>query len=220
MIGVFGGTFDPVHLGHLRPALELMEELSLDRVAWIPCGQPPHRVEPVASPEQRLRMLDAAVEGVPGFYTDQRELRRQGPSYMVDTLESLRQELVHERLCLLLGMDAFLGFTAWHQWRRILDLAHIVVAERPGWERPQQGALAEVVAQRTTERVQDLRTGFAGRVLFRAVTQLEISATEIRARVAAGHSARFLVPDRVREVIEQDNIYGAAAIRADRQGEN
>lgn len=220
MIGVFGGTFDPVHLGHLRPALELTEALGLDRVAWIPCRQPPHRGQPVASPEQRLRMLQAAVEGVPGFHTDQRELRRQGPSYMVDTLESLRQELVREPLCLLLGMDAFLGLSGWHEWRRILDLAHIVVAERPGWERPQRGALAGLVAERVTERVEDLRARPAGRILFRAVTRLEISATEIRTRVAAGHSARFLVPERVREIIEQENIYSAAGIPADRQGEN
>lgn len=207
MIGIFGGTFDPIHFGHLRPALELLQTLQLGQVRFIPCRVPPHRELPGASSEQRLRMVRAAVAGVEGFQVDERELRRPGPSFMFDTLASLRSELPDERLCLLLGMDALLGFQRWHRWREILDLAHLVGAHRPGWAPPRDGAVAELIAERGATGVETLRQRAAGSILLQPVTQLEISATVVRSLLAAGGSAKFLLPDSVCELIERESIY-------------
>lgn len=207
MIGIFGGTFDPIHFGHLRPALELAQALSLAEVRFVPARVPPHRGAPVASPEQRLQMVRLALEGVEGFRVDERELRRDGPSYMVDTLASLRQELPESRLCLLVGMDAFLGLPGWHEWRRLLELAHIAVAHRPGWAPPAEGPLAELLAQRRTGEPRNLGLQPAGLVVLQPVTQLEISSTAIRAMIGEGHSPRFLMPEAVSRWIEAEGLY-------------
>jgi nicotinate-nucleotide adenylyltransferase len=139
-MGILGGTFDPVHYGHLRTAYELMEAVDFAEVRFLPAGIPPHRDAPHADAPTRLAMVRAAIEGEPRFIVDDRELRREGPSYSVDTLLDLRAEHPHRSLCLMVGMDAFLGLPQWHQWRRILQLAHIVVAHRPGWRGPDRGA--------------------------------------------------------------------------------
>ncbi|MDH5254295.1 MAG: nicotinate-nucleotide adenylyltransferase [Gammaproteobacteria bacterium] len=206
-IGVFGGTFDPVHVGHLRTAHELMTALGLAEVRFVPCRLPPHRPPAVAPEALRLRMLEAALEGLPGFRVDGRELRRPGLSYMVDTLASLRQEIGDRPLCLLLGLDAFLGLPTWHRWRDILDLAHIVVARRPGVAQPLEGEAGDLLQSRGTTQPADLARAPAGRVLLRDVTQLEISSSAIRALVAAGGDPRFLVPDAVLELIAKTHIY-------------
>ncbi len=207
MIGIFGGTFDPVHFGHLRPALELREALALDEVRMIPCRQPPHRGNPAATPAQRLRMLRAGVGNTPGLCIDERELERDGPSYMVDTLASLRRELGDTRLCLMLGMDALAGFTAWHDWSGILELAHLVVAYRPGCDVPDSGEVGQLVRARRAQSAADLRQDAAGRILFQPVTQMDISASGIREILAAGRSPRFLVPEAVLEIIEAEGLY-------------
>lgn len=207
MIGVFGGTFDPIHFGHLRPALELLHTLQLDEVRFIPCREPPHRKQPGASPQQRLQMVETAVASVDGFRVDTRELRRAGPSYMFDTLASLRSELPQERFCLLLGMDALLGFQRWHRWRDILELAHLVGALRPGWAPPRDGPLADLLLTRGAPDVDALRQRGAGLILLQPVTQLEISATALRSLIGAGGSPRFLLPDAVGELIERESIY-------------
>lgn len=207
MIGVFGGTFDPIHFGHLRPAFELLQRLRLDEVRFIPCRNPPHRETPGASAEQRLRMVRLALEGVAGFRIDTRELQREGTSFMFDTLASLRAELPDARFCLLLGMDALLGFQRWHRWREILESAHLVGAHRPGWVPPREGELAELIQARHAANVAELEASPAGMVLLQPVTQLEISATAVRSMIAAGASARFLLPDAVCELIDREAIY-------------
>ncbi len=206
-IGVFGGTFDPVHVGHLRTAHELMTALGLAEVRFVPCRLPPHRPPAVAPEALRLRMLEAALEGLPGFRVDGRELRRPGLSYMVDTLSSLREESGDRPLCLLLGLDAFLGLPTWHRWRDIPDLAHIVVARRPGVGLPMDGEAGQLLQSRATASASDLASAPAGRVLLRDVTQLEISSSAIRALVAGGGDPRFLVPDAVLELIAKTHIY-------------
>lgn len=206
-IGVFGGTFDPIHVGHLRTAHELMTALGLAEVRFVPCRLPPHRPPAVAPEALRLRMLEAALEGLPGFRVDPRELRRPGLSYMVDTLTSLRDEVGDRPLCLLLGLDAFLGLPTWHRWRDIADLAHIVVARRPGVVQPMEGEAGELLQARGTTSASDLARAPAGRVLLRDVTQLEISSSAIRALVAGGGDPRFLVPDAVLELIAKTHIY-------------
>ncbi len=139
MIGLFGGTFDPIHYGHLRPLWEVKEALKFDQLRLIPSFIPPHRGKPGASAKQRLEMLRLAVADVPDYEVDERELQRGGPSYTVETLQSLRNELGDQPLCWVMGLDAFLGLASWYQWRRITELAHIVVTQRPGSQHPTQG---------------------------------------------------------------------------------
>ncbi len=163
-IGLFGGTFDPIHYGHLRTSFELWQALRLAQVRFLPTGSPPHRESPLAAPELRLEMVRAAVADEKAFVVDDREMRRTGVSYSVDTLLDLRREFPDRSLCLLLGMDAFLGMPNWHRWREIFDLAHVVVAHRPGWKAPITGPLGEVMVDRGTGSVLELHVARAGRV--------------------------------------------------------
>lgn len=206
-MGVFGGTFDPIHYGHLRTAFEMLQALRFDEVRFVPCGDPPHRGTTFANAALRLRMVEVAISGQKGFSSDDREIRRDGPSYTIDTLVSLRTEFPQRPLGLILGMDAFLGLPNWHRWDEILDVAHIVVAHRPGWRAPDIGPLGELLSEYGTHRVADLHSAPQGRIHIHAVTQLEISSTEIRDLVAAERDPRFLMPDAVRNVIEESDVY-------------
>jgi nicotinate-nucleotide adenylyltransferase len=206
-IGVFGGTFDPIHYGHLRTAFEMLQALRFDQVRFIPCGDPPHRGATYASAGQRLEMVRVAVGGLPGFVVDDRELQRDGPSYSIDTLLMLRGEFPLRSLSLIVGMDAFLGLPTWHRWREILDVAHIIVAHRPGWRAPDIGPLGDMLTECGTHRISDLHEQTHGCVHIHAVTQLEISSTEIRELVEAGRDPRFLMPDAVRDVIAASKCY-------------
>ncbi|NOX93504.1 MAG: nicotinate-nucleotide adenylyltransferase [Gammaproteobacteria bacterium] len=215
MIGIFGGTFDPVHFGHLRPALDVKQALGLDEMRMIPAFQPPHRAQPVANPGQRLTMLRAAVGGEPDLQVDNREMLREGESFMVDTLASLRNESGDEPLCLILGADAFLKLDEWHHWQEIPELAHIVVTHRPGWQLDMNVASPELQALWRERQVTDgarLAASQAGRIILQAVTPLEISATQVRALVAAGKSPRYLLPDAVWNLIRMHGLYGFSAI--------
>lgn len=211
-VGLFGGTFDPVHYGHLRPALEILEALALDRLLFIPAREPPHRGPPLATPAQRLAMLRLAVADQPGFVIDERELARPGPSYSVDTLRSLRAELGPDLpLCLIVGLDAFLGLGSWHRWEEIPTLANLVVAHRPGWrlepgERGSEGALSWLRGHQLTEP-RLLHERPAGGVWLQPVTPLDISATGIRAHVGRGSSPRYLLPDPVWRYIQEQGLY-------------
>jgi len=207
-IGVFGGTFDPIHYGHLRTAFEMLQALRFDEIRFIPCGDPPHRGETYADAAHRFEMVQVAVAGQAGFVVDDRELQRDGPSYSIDTLLTLREEFPQRSLGLILGMDAFLGLPRWHRWREILDVAHIIVAHRPGWRAPDIGPLGEMLSDSGTHRIKDLHDQTQGCVHIHAVTQLEISSTEIRELVEAGRDPRFLMPDAVRGVIAASKCYG------------
>ena len=185
-IGLFGGTFDPIHFGHLRTAFELLQALKLAQVRFLPTGDPPHREAPLANAPLRLEMVRAAVQGQSGFGVDDREIRREGVSYTVDTLTELRQENALRSLCVLLGMDAFLGMPTWHRWREIFELCHVIVAHRPGWKAPTTGPLGEVMVDRGTGSVRDLHASPAGRIYVHGVTQLEIASTDLRALIMSG----------------------------------
>ena len=206
-IGVFGGTFDPIHYGHLRSAFEMLQALEFEQVKFIPCGDPPHRGVTFANAQQRFELVELAIAGQDGFFADARELQRDGPSYTVDTLAMLREEFPDRSLGLIVGMDAFLGLPEWHRWDEILDLAHIVVAHRPGWKAPDIGPLGELITEHGTHRVDDLHVETHGRLHIHAVTQLEIASTEIRDLIAAGRDPRFLMPDAVRDAIERMKLY-------------
>ena len=206
MIGVLGGTFDPIHFGHLRPALEVHESLGLQKLLFIPSHVPPHRGAPAAAAGHRLAMVERAIAGVPGFRVDSRELDRSGPSYTVDTLRALRGEIGAERpLLLIMGLDAFAGLGTWHRWREIPTLAHVVVAHRPGSTMPEDAAYLDLAP--ATESRSALADKASGLVSFQSVTQLDISATDIRERLGAGRSPRYLLPDSVWHYITEHHLY-------------
>jgi len=207
MIGILGGTFDPVHFGHLRPALEVQEALALREVRLIPCHVPPHRAEPHASAAQRVAMLEAAVQAHPALRIDTRELQRHGPSYTFDTLVSLREELGDAGICLLMGMDAFADLTSWHRWNELSALCHLVVMTRPGAAIPAGGELAGFIRRHRTPDPAGLRDRPAGGLLFQPVTALAISASRIRRLLAEGLSAAFLMPEAVIEFINEEGLY-------------
>jgi len=206
-IGIFGGTFDPIHFGHLRTGFELSQRLQLHELRWIPSGRPGHRDAPLASPAMRLAMVRAAIEGQSGFVADDREVKRERTTFTIDTLEELRGEFPEHPLCLILGMDAFLGLPKWHRAMELLSFCHIVVAHRPGWSLPATGPLAELVAASGVSEMAPLHTALSGRVYVHAVTQLEIASSELRAILISGGDPRFLVPEPVRGIILETGCY-------------
>lgn len=203
-IGVMGGTFDPIHYGHLRLAEDMADALGLARVLFVPAGQPPHRGAPRTEARHRLAMVRRAVAGNPRFVADAREVECAAPSYTVDTLTALRAELGTARpLWLLLGADAFLGLPTWHEWRRLFDLAHIAVATRPG------AALADALPVELKIEVarRQALAGPAGGVWLRDTPPLDISATAIRNTLARHRSARYWLPDAVLDYIQEQKLY-------------
>jgi nicotinate-nucleotide adenylyltransferase len=210
-IGLLGGTFDPIHFGHLRLAQEVANALGLARVHFIPTGTPPHRNAPQVSGAHRLQMVSIAIAGNPLFEADDREIRREGISYTYDTLSELRDELGERPLYLLMGADAFAALTTWHRWQELFDLAHVVIAHRPGFRLQELRAalrapLRKIYLQRLAATHGMLRAS-AGSILTREITALDISATHIRAMLAQGSSPRYLVPDSVLEYIDRNHLY-------------
>ncbi|MCL7461146.1 nicotinate-nucleotide adenylyltransferase [Pseudomonas sp. NW5] len=211
-IGLLGGTFDPIHIGHLRAALEVAEQFALDELRLIPSARPPHRGTPQVSAQQRLDMVRLAVEGVAPLCVDDRELHRERPSWTIDTLESLRLELGAEvRLFLLLGWDAFCGLPSWHRWQELLAHCHILVLQRPDADSEAPEALRNLLAARSVNDPRAL-SGPAGQIAFVWQMPLAVSATQLRERLAAGHSIRFLVPDAVLHYIHAHGLYRADSV--------
>jgi nicotinate-nucleotide adenylyltransferase len=213
-IGIFGGTFDPIHFGHLRLAEEMASQFKLDQIRFIPAGKPWQRNVPRASAEQRLAMVQAAVNGNAKFVVDAREVKRDKASYSVDTLTELRAEFGKTMpLALALGLDAFLNLHTWHRWQELFSLAHIVVATRPGsvmaLEQLTEPLRAEY-QKRFSQNHTLLQASPAGHIFTLAMTPLDISATRIRASLAAGRSARYLIPDSVVQFIDQHHLYRAS----------
>ena len=207
-MGVFGGTFNPVHYGHLRSALELVEQLSLEQLRLMPCAVPPHREAPLCSAEHRAAMVELAVSGEDTLSCDDRELRREGPSYTLDSLLELRAELGAERsLCLVMGCDALLNVRSWHRWQELLEYAHIVVLARPGWQLPGEGEVANWLATNRLDDRRLLAQRAAGGIVLEELRPLDISSTEIRKYLKEGRSARYLLPEPVLEYIRQHKLY-------------
>jgi nicotinate-nucleotide adenylyltransferase len=208
-IGVFGGTFDPIHFGHLRLAEEMADTLGLERVLFIPAGQPPHRDAPRTPAKHRLAMVRRALTGNPCFEVDDREVSNPAPSYTVDTLTALRAARGSAQpIWLMLGADAFMGLASWHEWRALFDLANIVVATRQGTPELDIKALPEPLRGAAAPRlVRDVSTDPAGRILLRRMTPLDISATAIRATLSERRSVRYLLPDAVLDYIHEHRLY-------------
>lgn len=210
-LGLFGGTFDPVHYGHLRLAEEAIAHLGLGGVRWIPAGQPPHRGQPLVTAAQRLEMVLRSTAKNSRFSVDASEVEATAPSYTVHTLERLRRELGTEQpLVLLVGADAFAGLPTWHRWRDIFALAHVAVSHRPGFPVEACSLPAELAAEFNHRRLAEaggLKILPSGGIATFAMTQLAISATQIRKLLANGLSARYLLPDSVLDYIELHQLY-------------
>jgi nicotinate-nucleotide adenylyltransferase len=212
-VALLGGTFDPIHIGHLRSALELRERFGFEQIRLIPCHRPPHRGAPGASAAQRLQMLELALAGETQLRADDRELKRAGPSYTFDTLTELRAELGAQcSLSLIMGCDAFAELETWHRWRELLQLAHIVVMARPHTELPVRGAVAELLAAHRAEPAA-LQQSRCGAIVVVELTPLPIAATDIRALIRGGRSPRYLLPDAVWSFIREHALYELPAAR-------
>lgn len=206
-IGIFGGTFDPIHIGHLRIALEIKQQLQLDEMRLLPCYLPPHRPTPGASAIQRVDMLEIALQGCTELHVDKRELQRDKPSYTFDTLCELRAETGEQAsLCLCMGMDSFATLNTWYNWEHLLQLAHIVVVARPGWFLPESGAVAELLQSYRADNTA-IAQQTAGAIVLLERRLLPISATDIRTQIRAGNSPQFLVPDGVWSYIRSNALY-------------
>lgn len=210
-LGLFGGTFDPIHFGHLRLAEEAIDHLGLAGVRWIPAGQPPHRGTPQVTAQQRLEMVLRSTRKNARFSVDSAEVEAAAPSYTVHTLERLRGELGSQQLLVLLvGADAFAGLASWHRWRDLFSLAHIAISHRPGFPVETASLPHELASEFADRRLADpalLRRQPAGGIVTFAMTQLAISATQIRKLLANGLSARYLLPDAVLDYIDLQQLY-------------
>lgn len=206
-LGLFGGTFDPVHFGHLRPALEVGEALALHQVRMLPSAQPPHRGRPSADAVHRLAMLERAVAGQSLLCADDCELRREGPSYMVDTLRHFRESHPESPLFLIVGQDAANGLDTWHRWAELFELAHLVVMRRPGPGADYGDALGRIITRRAARSAEELHRRLAGLTFSLPVSQLDISATSIRNQVRAGRSIAYLTPPPVADYIADHALY-------------
>jgi nicotinate-nucleotide adenylyltransferase len=211
-VGILGGTFDPIHFGHLRLAEEMLELANLQQIRFIPAGTPPHRGQPQVSAQHRSAMVQLAIADQPAFVLDAREVERTTPCYTVDTLRELRAELgAAQPLCLLMGGDAFLQLHTWHEWEQLFELAHIVVGYRPGFTLVDRihtatPALRSHYQQRLCS-ADALSQHPAGGIAELAIPKLEISATMIRSRVAENRSIRYLLPNAVADYIHQHHLY-------------
>ena len=213
LIGIFGGTFDPIHYGHLRVAEEIAETASLREMRFIPASIPRLRRTPIASLQHRAAMLRVAIRGNSRFILDEREIRRGGMSYSVESLRELKRELGADViLCFIIGADAFMKLAEWHRWRELFGLCHFIIAARPGHPPtinrdalPRE--LAEECAQRWVSSQGSLKHTPSGLIFVSPTTLLDISATAIRAHIAAGKSIRYLIPDAALDYIVANHLY-------------
>ncbi len=206
-IGIFGGTFDPIHLRHLRTALEIFENLHLDEMRLIPCNHPPHRPPPACLPTERLAMVGLAIANT-CFKIDDREMNREGPSYFVDTLMSLRREYPKASLCMVVRMDIFLELHSWHQWEKLIQLANIIVACPTAWEMPKEGAMIDFLKKHELSNDETLSHFLAGRIKCAPITTFDISGRKIRTLIKTGKSAQFLLSEKVYDYIQKEKLYG------------
>lgn len=206
-VGLFGGMFDPIHYGHLRTAHELHELLGLERIAFLPAGDPPHRAAPLADAATRAAMVRAAVAEDPRFEVDDRELRRAGPSYTILTLEEMRAERGAQPIVMIMGMDAFAGIERWHRARELVNFAHIVIARRPQASVPAAGLAETLLRERRCELPARLAETPAGFVFVSENTELDLSSSAVRAVIAAGRDPRYLMPEAARRIILATGSY-------------
>ena len=211
-IGILGGTFDPIHNGHLLPAQHAMQQLQMAELRLLPNHIPPHRPQPVASSAQRLAMAQLAASSLPGFRVDDRELKRSHPSYTIDTLIELRRELPDTPLCFLIGMDSLLGLSRWHRWQELTDYAHLVVSVRPGWQPDFSPEIQQFLARHSCQDPLAVHGQLAGLLLLLDNDPIAISATALRQALRSGKLPAAWLPEKVAEYIRHGRIYGDSVL--------
>lgn len=210
-IGLLGGTFDPIHRGHIELAREAYEQLGLDHVRLVPVHIPPHRQMPVASADHRRAMVELVIENIDFLMLDDRELNCNEISYSINTLTSLREEMPDTPMCLLMGADAFQGIDGWYRWQEIPELAHVVIAQRPGIATALSARINDTIKNRTTVDVAALAAKPAGMFYFMDFPPVNISATAIRRSLAAnGPTDNWLHPSTL-NYIQDNDLYRDAA---------
>jgi nicotinate-nucleotide adenylyltransferase len=213
LVGIFGGTFDPIHYGHLRIAEEIVETVGLQKMYFVPAGIPRLRHAPVALPQHRVEIVRLAIQKNPVFVLDEREIYRDGVSYSIDTVREFKQEFGEEiRLCFVLGVDAFIKLTEWNNWRELFNLCHFIISTRPGYMLTSINELLpkelkKECSQRWISSADSLKNDTSGLIFIASTTMLDISATSIRAHIAAGRSVRYLVPDIAINYISANKLY-------------
>ena len=206
-LALLGGTFDPVHFAHLRCAEEVREKLGLDSLYLLPAGSPPHRAAPQATRQQRLKMLQLALTEFPRLQIDPCELDRDGPSYMVNTLQEKRDENPDRPVILVIGQDAANQLSGWHHWQELFVLAHIVIMTRPGAVADYRQELAKQIQQRSCADAQSLFRSESGRVLSLQVAAIDICATTIKSLLRLGRSPQVMLPAPVLDYISAQGLY-------------
>jgi nicotinate-nucleotide adenylyltransferase len=206
-IGFLGGTFDPIHFGHLRPALEITAALSLQQLFIMPNHIAPHKSVSHASAKQRSKMVALAISQQPRMTIDKRELKRHKPSYTIDTLKELKIEYPNTPICFIMGMDSLISVDKWFDWTNMLSYCHLIISHRPGWENKFNQQVAALVANHQTTDKHDLHNHQFGKIYFQATSQLAISSTEIRELLSHDISIDFLTPDSVINYIKEQHLY-------------
>jgi nicotinate-nucleotide adenylyltransferase len=207
-VAIMGGTFDPIHNGHLRTAVEVLDRYQYSELRLIPCFQPVHKGRPSVSPQQRLEMAKLAISGDARLRVDSREMDREGPSYSVDTLRDIRSEIgPNESLIMVLGMDSFLSLPTWLNWQQLIQYSHLLVVSRPGWEPNLISELSAFCENYRAASSHELQCAPSGRVWFETLTPLGISSSMIRALARKNESIAYLLPEPVQKYIEQHQLY-------------
>jgi nicotinate-nucleotide adenylyltransferase len=206
-LGLFGGTFDPIHNGHLKPLLEASKQTSIKHIAVIPCHIPVHKKGPMSSSQHRLAMVKLAIAPHPELIADPREIRRNKPSYSIDTVKELRDECPKAPLCFFIGMDSFISLTTWHKWQALFDYCHLVVCGRPGYAAQLAPELLAALHKRQTHDPEELHQQLAGCIYVAQTPMLDISSTDLRQRLAKGQSTQGMLPTTVLAYIQQHKLY-------------
>jgi len=206
-IGILGGMFNPVHNGHLRVAIECKETFKFDELRMFPCAEPPHREMPEVSSQQRLKMLQLALQNISGVVADGRELDRSGPSFTIDTLRSLKSEFPQAGFYLIIGSDAFQSLNAWHEWEKILEFSNIIIAQRPDHQDDLSSEVGKQLKNSFTNDIDAFKESVSGKIFALKVSQLEISSSYLRELIREDKSTQFLLPEIVLNFIKENRLY-------------
>ncbi|WP_423063927.1 nicotinate-nucleotide adenylyltransferase [Candidiatus Paracoxiella cheracis] len=206
LIGLLGGTFDPIHFGHLEIAERILKQLHFAEIQFIPSGHPPHR-EPIASAKDRLAMIKLAIAPYKNFVLNAIETTTQQTSYTIDTLKKLKQQMQNKTLCFILATDAFSKFNQWKDWQSILDYCHLIIAPRPDFPLPDESWMRDLLAQHEVKSVNELYEKESGYILIQDISKSRISATKIRKAFATGHFPEDMLPKSVIDYIRQHHLY-------------
>jgi nicotinate-nucleotide adenylyltransferase len=208
VIGILGGTFDPIHIGHLRLALEMQQRFKLEYIKIIPCRQNAHKLQPIASSRQRLHMIQTAIANESTLQVDDIEVTQPGISYTINTLITLRHKMPTSTLALILGMDNFINLPTWHNWLDILNYAHVLLVPRPNYQLAKTSPATDLITTHLASTIEEIHDSNSGKIFFAADTPpLAISATNIRQQLANGKNPRYLLPEKVYNFIVKHKLY-------------